>query len=68
MVKRIKTQEDVVHKYNGILLSHKKGINLGLSVEMWIDQGTVKQSEGSQKEKHKYCPNTHMWNLKKWYR
>ena len=46
----------------------KKGINLGLSVEMWIDQGTVKQSEGSQKEKHKYCPNTHMWNLEKWYR
>ena len=56
-------KEDVVHKYNGILLSRKKGMILDLSVEMWIDQGTVKQSEGSQKEKHKYCTNTHMWNL-----
>ena len=43
-------------------------MKLDLSVEMWIDQGTVKQSEGSQKEKHKYCTNTHMWNLEKWYR
>ena len=42
----------MVHVYNGILLSHKKEIEL--FVETWMDLETVIQSEVSQKEKNKY--------------
>ena len=51
-------KEDVVHIYNGILLSHKKEI--GSFVETWMDLETVLQSEVSQKEKNKYCILTHI--------
>ena len=40
---------------------------IGLIVEMWVDLGTIIQSEVSQKEKNKYI-NAYMWNLEKWYR
>ena len=46
-------KEDVVHIYNGILLSHKKERNW-VTVETWMDLETVIQSEVSQKEKNKY--------------
>ena len=46
-------KEDVVHIYNGILLSHKRN-EIGTFVEMWMDLETVIQSEVSQKEKNKY--------------
>ena len=46
-------KEDVVHIYNGILLSHKKN-KIRSFVEMWMDWETVIQSEVSQKEKNKY--------------
>ena len=52
-------KEDVVHIYNGILLSHKKN-KIRSFVEMWMDLGTVIQSEVSQKEKKKYCVLTHI--------
>ena len=61
-------KEDVVHIYNGILLSHKKERNCAIA-EMWMDLETVIQSEVSQKEKKKYRILTHIcWNLEKWYR
>ena len=43
----------MVHIYNGILLSHKRN-EIGSSVEMWMDLGSVIQSEVNQKEKNKY--------------
>ena len=45
-------KEDVVHIYNGILLSHKKN-EIGSFVEMWMDLESVIQSEVNQKEKNK---------------
>ena len=57
-VDRRMDKEDVVHIYNGILLSHKKEI--GSFVETWMDLETVLQSEVSQKEKNKYCILTHI--------
>ena len=50
---------DVVHIYNGILLSHKKE-RIGSFVETWMDLETVIQSEVSQKEKNKYHILTHV--------
>ena len=59
-------KEDVVHIYNGILLSHKKNEIMpfaatGMQLEMII------LSEISQKEKHKYhCLDIlYMWSLEK---
>ena len=43
-------KEDVVHIYNGILLSHKKK-KIGSFVETWMDLESVIQSEVRQKEK-----------------
>ena len=45
--------KDVVHIYNGILLSHKMN-DIRSFVETWMDLETVIQSEVSQKEKNKY--------------
>ena len=50
-------KEDVVHIYNGILLSHKKN-EIESFVETWMDLETVIQSEVSQK--NKYCLLTHI--------
>ena len=44
-------KEDVVHIYNGILLSHKRNEIVPFA-ETWIDLETVIQSEVSQKEKN----------------
>ena len=52
-------KDDVVHIYNGILLSHKKN-EIRSFVETWIDLETVIQSEVSQKEKNKYLILTHI--------
>ena len=46
-------KEDVVHIYNGILLSRKKERNCAIYRD--VDLETVIQSEVSQKEKNKYC-------------
>ena len=58
----IDRREDVVHIYNGILLSHKKERNwiIGSFVETWMDLETVIRSEVSQKEKNKYCILMHI--------
>ena len=52
-------KEDVVHIYNRILLNHKKERNWVICRD-WMDLETVIQSEGSQKEKNRYCILTHI--------
>ena len=51
-------EEDVVHVYNGILLSHQKNETM-LYAATWIDLEMITPSKVSQKEK-----GTYMWNLK----
>ena len=48
-IKRRMDNEDVVHIYNGILLSHKKEWNCAICRDM-----DGPKSEASQKEKNKY--------------
>ena len=52
--------KEVVHIYNGILLSQKKQNETGSFVEMWMDLETIIQSEVGQKEKNKYRMLTHI--------
>ena len=47
-------KEDVVHMYNGILLSHKNQKILPFAV-MWMDLEIIMLSEISQTEKDEYC-------------
>ena len=56
-INRRMDNEDMVHIYNGILAI--KMNETGSFVEMWMDLGTVIQSEVSQKEKNKYRILTH---------
>ena len=61
-------KEDVVHIYNGILLSHKKERNW---VICWdVDGSTDCPTEWSKSEREKQILyiNACMWNLEKWYR
>ena len=53
--------KDMVHIYNGILLSHKKELNNAICSNMDGPRGS--HNKQSQKEKDKYGI-THMWNLK----
>ena len=46
-------KEDVVHIYNGILLSHKKNEVMPFAAT-WMDLEIIILSEVSQKEKDKY--------------
>ena len=55
-------KEDVVHIYNGILLSHKRN-EIGSFVETWMDLETVTQNEVSQKEKNKYYILMHICGI-----
>ena len=61
-------KEDVVHIYNGLLLSHKKEQNW---VICWdVDGSTDCHTEWrkSEREKQILYINAYMWNLEKWYR
>ena len=51
-------KEDVVHIYNGILLSHNWVFG-----QTWMYLETVIQSEVSQKEKNKYRILTHICGI-----
>ena len=46
-------KEDVVHIYNGILLSHRKNKIMPFAAT-WMDLEIITLSELSQKEKDKY--------------
>ena len=48
-------KEDVVHIWNGILLSHKKN-DIRSFAATWMDLEIIKLSEVSQKEKGIYPP------------
>ena len=58
-------KEDVVHIYNGILLSRKKNEIMPFAA-IWMDLEMITLSEVSQTEKDKYhmIDITYMWNLK----
>ena len=56
-------KEDVAYIYNGILLSHEKEWNNGISAT-WMDLEIIIVSEINQTEKDKYHNITYMWNLK----
>ena len=58
-------KENVVHIYDGILLSHKKqnSTKLGHMMEMWMDLESVIWSELSQKEKSKYHMLMHICRI-----
>ena len=47
-------KEDVVHVYNGILISHKKNEIMPFAAT-WMDLEGIMLSEISQTEKEKYC-------------
>ena len=47
-------EEDVVHTYDGILLSHKKNEIMPFATT-WVDLEGIMLSEISQTEKDKYC-------------
>ena len=55
-------KEDVVHIYNGILLSHKKEQNWVICRDV-MDLETVTESEVSQKEKTKYRVLLHLCGI-----
>ena len=55
-------KEDVVHVYNGILLSHKKEENLSQLMRR-MNLEPITQSEVSQKEKNKYCILMHIYGI-----
>ena len=49
-----RTDKDVVHIYNVILLSHKKKNEIMPFAATWMQIEIIIQSEVSQKEKNKY--------------
>ena len=60
-------KEDVVHIYNGILLSHKKNEIMPFATA-WMDLEIVILSEVSQTEKEKYHISLMCRILKKCYK
>ena len=58
-------KEDVVHMYNGILLSHKEEWNgvICRDLDGAMDLESVFQSEVSQKEKNKYHVLVHIYGI-----
>ena len=58
-------KEDVVHRYNGISLSHKRN-NIWSLVEMWMDlEYLLYRVKYSEREKQMSSINTGMWTLDK---
>ena len=56
-INRQMDKEDVIYIYiyNGILLDHKKELNLAILQQTWMDLEGVMLSEICQTEKDKYC-------------
>ena len=61
-------KEDVVHVYNGILLSHKKDEIMPLAAK-WMDLEIVILTEGSQKQREtNIIYHLYVKSKKKWYK
>ena len=60
--------KDVVHIYNGILLSHKKERNWVICRDMDGPRDCHTEWSKSERGKQILYINTYMWNLEKWYR
>ena len=56
-------KEEMVHIYNGILLSHKKELNKVICSK-WMGLETITLREVSQIKTNIIC-DIHMWNLKR---
>ena len=67
-VNRGMDKEDVLHIYNGILLSHYKEQNCAICRD--VDGPRVYHTEWSKSEREKQTLhiNANTWNLEKWYR
>ena len=61
-------KEDVVHIYNGILLSHKKELNCVICKDMDGPRDCHTEWSKSEREKQILYINAYMWNLEKCYR
>ena len=61
-------EEDVVHIYNGILLSHKKERNWVICRDVDGPRDCHTEWSMSQRVKQISYINAYMWNLEKWYR
>ena len=61
-------EEDVVHIYNGILLSHKNELTWVLCRDMDGLRECHTELSKSEREKQTLYINAYMWNLEKWYR
>ena len=60
-------KEDVVHIYNGILLSHKKEWNNAVCSKMDATRDDHTKWSKSERERQIY-DIAYMWNLNKWYK
>ena len=61
-------EKDVVHRYNGTLISHKKKWNWAICRNVDGPRDCHIEWSKSEREKQISCVNTYMWNLEKWYR
>ena len=61
-------KEDVVHIYNGILLSHKKEWNNAICSNMDGPRDYHPKWSKSERERQISYDIAYMWNLKKWYK
>ena len=61
-------KEDVVHIYNGILLSHKKEWNNAICSNMDGPRDCHTEWSKSDRERQISYDIAYMWNLKKWYK
>ena len=57
-------KEDVVHMYNGILLSHKKEQNNAICSNMGATRNYYTKRSRSERERQIPYDVTYMWNLK----
>ena len=61
-------KEDVVHIYNGILLSHRKEWSWVICRDMDGPRECHTEWSKSEREKQISYNNAYMWNLEKWHR
>ena len=67
-IDRRMAKEDVIHIYNGILLSHKKEQNWVICRDVDVSRDCHTEWSKSEREKKLSYNNAYMWNLEKWYR